>query len=51
MSVRQAGWLVDAAKSTVEALIDGTLDEAALLAESDAIERWLAENPSPSKGA
>lgn len=51
VSVRQAGWLVDAAKSTVEALIDGTLDEAALLAESDAIERWLAENPSPSKGA
>jgi type I restriction enzyme S subunit len=48
---KQAPSLVDAARLGVEALIDGTLDEAALLAESDAIERWLAENPSPSQGA
>lgn len=50
-ALRTAETCVDAAKAAVEALIDGTLDEAALLTESDAIERWLAENPSPSKGA
>ncbi len=39
--------LVDDARTAVESLIDGTLDEAALLAEGEAIEQWLAENPSP----
>jgi hypothetical protein len=47
----EANNLVAAAKAAVEALINGTLDGTALLAESDVIERWLAENPSPSKGA
>lgn len=50
-SRREAMRLALAAKSAVEALIDGTLDEATLLDEGDTIERWLAENPSPSKGA
>jgi hypothetical protein len=39
--------LITCAKSDVEALIDGTLDEAALLAEGEAIDRWLKDNPSP----
>ncbi len=39
--------LVDAARAAVENLIDGTLDEAVLVAEGNAIEQWLAENPSP----
>jgi len=39
--------LINDAKSDVEALIEGTLDEAKLLAESAKIEQWLKENPSP----
>ena len=39
--------LVAQARTAVESLIDGTLDESALLAEGKAIEQWLAENPSP----
>jgi len=39
--------LINNAKSDVEALIEGTLDEAKLLAESAEIEQWLKENPSP----
>lgn len=39
--------LIISAKSDVEALIEGTLDEAKLLAESAEIEQWLKENPSP----
>lgn len=49
--VQEAGTRVESAHSAVEALVDGTLDEAALVAESDAIERWLAEHPSPFPGA
>ncbi len=41
--------LVDAARSAVESLIDGSLDEASLLAEGEAVEQRLAENPSPHK--
>lgn len=48
---RDAQKLVEAGRNGVETLIDGTLDEVTLLAESDAIERWLTENPSPSHGA
>lgn len=44
---RSAESAVDEARSAVEALIDGTLDEPALLAEGEAIEQWLAENPTP----
>lgn len=43
----EAAGLVAAARQDVEALIDGTLDEPALLAEGAAIEQWLAANPSP----
>ncbi|MCI0390293.1 MAG: hypothetical protein MOB07_16205 [Acidobacteria bacterium] len=48
-----ASELIQSTKADVEALIDGALDEAALLAEGEEIERWLKENPShtPKKGA
>jgi type I restriction enzyme, S subunit len=48
-----ASGLVQTAKADVEALIDGTLNESDLLAESEEIERWLKENPvhMPTKGA
>lgn len=39
--------LIDVARMDVEAVIEGTLDKAALLAEGEAIEEWLADNPSP----
>ena len=42
-----ASTLIPAAKADVEALIDGTLNESALLTEGEEIERWLKENPSP----
>jgi type I restriction enzyme S subunit len=42
-----ASALIPAAKADVEALIDGTLTESALLAEGEEIEHWLKENPSP----
>jgi type I restriction enzyme, S subunit len=35
------------AKSDIESLIDGTLDEDKLLAEGEEIEQWLKDNPSP----
>jgi len=38
---------VHGARTTIESLIDGTLDEPALLAEGEAIEQWLVDNPSP----
>ncbi len=41
--------LVDGAKNDAESLINGTLDEPALLAEGKSIEQWLAENPSPKE--
>jgi type I restriction enzyme S subunit len=47
-SFRQAAELVCQAKNDVEALIAGTLDEAALLAEGEEIERWLRKHPSPN---
>lgn len=40
--------LIAEAKLAVEQLIEGDLDVAALLAEGEAIERWLTENSSPS---
>ena len=43
----EAVLLIDATRAGVEALIDGTLDEPTLLAEGEAIDQWLAENPSP----
>lgn len=45
----EAVLLINTARTAVEALIDGTLNESALLAEGEAIEKWLAENPSPHK--
>jgi type I restriction enzyme S subunit len=45
---RKAAELVCQAKNNVEALIAGTLEEAALLAEGEEIERWLRKNPSPN---
>lgn len=39
---------IETAKSDVEALIDGTLDQEQLLVESEEIELWLEANPSPS---
>ncbi len=45
----EAAGLVAAARQVVETLIDGTLDEPALLAEGEAIEQWLVENPSPNE--
>ncbi|MBK1643211.1 hypothetical protein CKO25_00780 [Thiocapsa imhoffii] len=44
---RESRGLISAARAGVESLIDGTLDEPALLAEGEAIEQWLSENPSP----
>jgi hypothetical protein len=41
---------ISRAKRDVEALIDGTLNEAELLKDSDVIERWLAAHPSPFAG-
>jgi type I restriction enzyme S subunit len=45
----EAQQLVTQARTAVESLIDGTLDEPALLAEGEAIEHWLAAHPSPRK--
>jgi hypothetical protein len=42
----EAAQLVTRAKADVESLIDGTLDEGRLLAESADIEVWLHNNPS-----
>ena len=39
--------LVEGAKRDVETLIEGTLDESKLLAESAEIECWLASHPAP----
>ena len=50
-AVAEAATLVEHARASVEALINGTLDEPALLAESDAIEAWLVANPSPDAKA
>jgi type I restriction enzyme S subunit len=44
---RQAAELICQAKAHVEALIAGTLDEPALLAEGEEIDRWLRKHPSP----
>ena len=48
----EASELIPKAKADVEALIDGSLDENALLTEGNQIEQWLTENPGPalSKG-
>ncbi len=43
----QSKQYLDEAKSDIEALIDGTLDEEKLLSEGDEIEQWLKDNPSP----
>jgi hypothetical protein len=43
--------LVTGAKTAVEALVDGTLDEERLLAESAEIEAWRKKNPSPREGS
>ncbi|AUB82281.1 restriction endonuclease subunit S [Candidatus Thiodictyon syntrophicum] len=43
----EARLLLSEARAAVESLINGTLDEPALLAEGEAIEQWLAANPSP----
>jgi type I restriction enzyme, S subunit len=43
----QANCLLQQAKSSVESIIDGTLNESELLAEGEEIEHWLKENPSP----
>jgi hypothetical protein len=40
--------LIDSAKSDVESLIGGALDQDRLLAESAEIEAWLQKNPSPN---
>lgn len=42
-----AAALIEGACNLIESLIAGTLDEPALLAEGEAIEQWLAANPSP----
>ena len=47
--LREANQIISKAKADVEALIDGTLDEANLLAESREIDRWLQQNPSPQQ--
>ncbi len=39
--------LIIQAKSDIEALIDGTLDEDKLLAQGKEIDQWLKDNPSP----
>jgi len=39
--------LVEDARTAIESLIAGTLDEPALLAEGEAIKQWLADHPSP----
>lgn len=39
--------VINEAKSDVENFIEGNHDEAKLLAESEEIEQWLKENPSP----
>jgi type I restriction enzyme S subunit len=39
--------LINAAKADVEDLIDGTLDQAKLLADGAAIDAWLAAHPRP----
>lgn len=44
---REAELLIVSAKADVEALIDGTLDQAKLLAEDTAIDAWLAAHPRP----
>jgi type I restriction enzyme S subunit len=48
-NIREATRMIASARIAVESLIDGTLDEPALLAEGEAIERWLADNPSPNQ--
>ncbi len=45
--IAEASLCIEDARSAVEALIDGTIDEPALLAEGEAIERWFTDNPSP----
>jgi len=45
--IREAAQLVDLAREDIESLVDGTLDEPTLIAENEAIEKWLAGNPSP----
>ena len=47
-SRHNSGLLIDQAKANVEALIAGTFDEAALLAEGEEIESWLRKHPSPN---
>lgn len=42
--------LIKQAKKDIEALIDGTLDQDALLDEGTQIETWLREHPSPNTG-
>jgi type I restriction enzyme S subunit len=47
----EAAHLVTRAKADVESVIDGTLDDGRLLAESAEIETWLRKNPSPHAAA
>jgi hypothetical protein len=39
--------LINAAKADIESLIDGTLDQTALVAEGQAIDDWLVKHPRP----
>ena len=48
-SLDEACDLVTAAKKAIEELVDGTLDEDRVVAESAEIESWLEGNPSPYK--
>ncbi len=45
--IHESSRLRGVALVAVEALIDGVLDEPALLAEGEGIDQWLADNPSP----
>lgn len=45
----EATRLIAEATLLVDQFIEGTGDEGALIAESDSIERWLAENPIPNQ--
>lgn len=47
-AIRESEELIRLAKSEVEALINGTLDQEQLLVEGEKIARWLEANSSPS---
>lgn len=46
----QSEQLVSESKQDIEALIDGTLDQDALINEGTQLETWLREHPSPNTG-